>query len=308
MAEWPHTWKPGPPGRKSDLNNSRFRLWVPVLAALAVLLAACSTPAGNRLANLSLSEEPLTGKFIWHDLITDDVNQARRFYSGVLGWAFEDTTHPHGGDYTLILHGERFVGGIVELEDPSGAEYSRWLGYLSVADVDRAAEFTQNQGGKLVAGPLDLGGIGRAAAIQDPQNAVVGLLQSDHGDPDDSLQAGPGLVVWNELLAKDDAAAVAFYVSMAGLTARQQPRAGGVYHVLESQQQMRSGVMQRPADDVEPFWLTHFGVDDVVAATRKAEELGGRVILKPGEDFRNGLQSVVVDPTGAIFALHQWTE
>lgn len=116
-------------------------------------------------------------------LITDDVDQVKHFYGELMGWSFEDTTHPNGGDYTLITSGDRLVGGIVQLEDPAGLEYSRWLGYLSVANVDHAVDSTRSQGGKTVAGPLDLPGIGRAAAIQDPQSAVVGLLRSDHGDP-----------------------------------------------------------------------------------------------------------------------------
>ena len=115
-------------------------------------------------------------------------------------------------------------------------------------------------------------------------------------------------MVWNELLAEDDMAAVRFYSALAGLQNRERPRPNGIYHVLVSQQQERAGVMQKPADDVEPFWLTHFAVSDVNAATIKAAELGGQVILAPDSEFRSGLQSVIVDPTGAIFALRQWTE
>jgi predicted enzyme related to lactoylglutathione lyase len=290
------------------MKRIRNSIRVSILAALALVFAACSVPGGGRLAEMPLSDTPLTGKIIWHDLITNDVDQAKRFYSGVLGWTFEQTRHPNGGDYTVIFAGERYVAGIVQLDDPSNAEYSRWLPYLSVADVDRAAEFTREEGGSVVAGPLDLQGVGRAAAIQDPQQAVIGLLRSNHGDPDDSLQGGPGLVVWNELLAANDMAAVRFYSALAGLQGVEQPRPNGIYHVLVSQQQERAGVMQKPADDVEPFWLTHFAVSDVNAATIKAAELGGQVILAPDSAFRSGLQSVIVDPTGAIFALRQWTE
>ena len=281
------------------------------LLAVAVLLAgmpACTTPGGQRLADMPLSDGPLTGKFVWHDLITDDVEAVRRFYGGLLGWSFEDARHPNGGDYTLILSGERLVAGIVRLADPAGVEYSRWLGYMSVADVDEAVRFNDAQGGSVAAGPLDLPGIGRAAAIQDPQNAVVGLIRSDHGDPDDSLLPGPGLVVWNELLAADDSAAADFYSGLAGLDVVGQQHEQGVYRLLNSFGHERAGVMLRPSDDVEPFWLTHFGVADVAAAAARVRELGGTVLLEPDPDFRNGLQAVAVDPGGAIFALRQWTE
>lgn len=121
------------------------------LVATAVV-TACSTTELSRVADYPLSDEPLVGKFVWHDLITDDVEQARRFYGGLLGWSFEDTMHPNGGDYVLITSGQHFVGGIVELADPANEEYSRWLGYLSVADVDQAVAMTRAEGGTAVVG------------------------------------------------------------------------------------------------------------------------------------------------------------
>ena len=281
-------------------------------AALAALLlaaaAACTTPSGDRIGDLPLSAEPLTGKFVWHDLVTDDAQQAKAFYGALMGWSFEDTTHPGGGEYTLIRSGDRFVGGIVELEDPEGVEYSRWLGYLSVADVDDAVQFNRTSGGKAVAGPLDLPGVGRAAAIRDPEGAVVGLLRSKLGDPLDSLRPMVGVVVWNELLAADDVAAAEFYAVLAGLDIDEKQREGGIYRVLRSQGLDRAGVMPRPAEELQPLWLTHFGISDVATATGRAEESGARVLLAPDPELRDGRFAVVVDPGGAVLALRQWDE
>lgn len=277
------------------------------LALLTVFLASCTVPGGGRLENLPLSDAPLNGKFVWHDLITDNVPAATAFYGGLMGWTFEETRHPGGGDYTLVFSGQRLVGGIVALDDPANADYSRWLGYLSVKDVDEAVAITVAGGGSAVVGPLDLPGVGRAAAIQDPEGAVVGLIRSDLGDPDDSLAPAPGLVVLNELLASDAAAAAAFYATIGGLQVREQSRPAGSYRVLASQGRDRAAVLQRPNDDIEPFWLTHFAVDDVERAAQRAEALGGEVLLAPDPELRDGTLAVVVDPTGAVLALHQWT-
>jgi predicted enzyme related to lactoylglutathione lyase len=275
------------------------------LALLAVLFTACSTGDLARVTDLQLSDQPLTGKFVWHDLITDDVQRARRFYGGVLDWSFESTTGPNGGDYTLILSGNHFVGGMVERRDPQGVDYSRWLPYVSVNDVDRAVALTNKEGGAAVAGPVDLTNIGRAAAIQDPQGAVLGLLRSRHGDPVDTVESASGRVVWNELLASDDAAALTFYRSLAGYEVEAEPRGQGEYYLLFSQGRERAGVMQRPDDEISPVWLTHFAVDDVEAAAGRAEELGGTVLLQPSPELRDGTMALVQDPTGAIFALRQ---
>ena len=290
------------------MNERKVLARFAVTVLLTALLAACTTPGSSRLADVPLSDAPLNGKFVWHDLITDDVPAARSFYGGLLGWTFEKTKHPGGGDYTLVFSGERLVGGIVALADPANADYSRWLGYLSVRDVDAALRTTNAAGGSAVAGPLDLPGVGRAAAVSDPQGAVVGLISSDIGDPDDSLAPKPGVVVWNEMLASDDVAAAEFYVAIAGLQARAEPRPGGVYRVLSAQGRDRSGVMQRPNDDIEPFWLTHFGVSDVDAAAERAAALGGEVLLGPDPELRNGTIALVVDPMGAVLALQQWTQ
>jgi hypothetical protein len=278
-----------------------------VFLASLVALAACTGPAADRMAAFELSDEPLTGKFVWHDLITDNAAGARRFYGGLFGWSFEATAHPNGGDYTLIRNGDRFLGGIVELADPEGADYSRWLGYLSVADVDRAVALTRERGGRAVAGPLDLGEVGRAAAVEDPQGAVIGLLRSRYGDPVDTVTDGIGDIVWNELLAADAGGAADFYRSLAGLQPFEEQRTGGVYRLLRAQGRDRAGIMPRPNDELQPLWLTHFAVADVGRATDRVAELGGTVLVAPDPAVRNGLFAVVTDPSGALLALHQWT-
>ena len=287
----------------------RARILIGMLLAMALAgLVSCTTVDAERLAGFPLSEGPLTGKFVWHDLITDDVAEARRFYGGLFGWEFDQTSGPNGGDYTLIRMDGRVVAGMVHLDDPQGVEYSRWLGYLSVADVDRAADFTRSKGGEVAVGPLELGDIGRAAAIVDPQGGVVGLVRSRHGDPDDTILRGVGEIVWNELLASDDLAAVDFYERLAGLEKKDDVRPAGTYRVMHSQGQNRAGIMQRPSEEMDPMWLTHFGVENVQAASEKTAELGGTVLLAPSEDVRDGLLALVRDPSGAVLALHQWTE
>jgi predicted enzyme related to lactoylglutathione lyase len=287
------------------MNTSPIVRLLPAIA-LAALVAACTSTAPGRAAGLSLSSEPLLGKFVWHDLITDDPEGAQRFYAGLLGWEFERTTHPRGGDYVLIQRDGRYVGGMVRVEDPVGADYSRWLPYLSVADVDAAVRYTESAGGSAVLGPLEIGNIGRAAAVRDPQGAVLGLLRSRVGDPDDSMAAGAGQIVWNELLAADEVDAAAFYESLAGLQAQTVSRRGGEYTLLRAGGRERGGIMQRPDPRVTPLWLTHFAVADVSAAAAKAEALGGRVLLAPSPDLREGTLAVVTDPGGAILALQQW--
>lgn len=286
------------------VKNILFLRWAGPALALLLGAAACST-TGDGGVDVPLSDRPLVGKFVWHDLITDDVGAVRRFYGGLLGWKFVRTSHPVAEDYTLIVSGGQFVGGIVYLEDTGTEDYSRWLPYLSVADVDAAVGLTVSAGGAAVVEPLELGAVGRAAAVTDPQGAVLGLLRSRIGDPDDSASAPPGGVIWNELLAADDADAADFYRALAGFDAVSIDRRGGDYTMLRAQDRDRAGILQRPDDRVTPQWLTHFAVADVARAARRTAELGGEVLLPPSADLREGTLALVADPMGAVFALQE---
>lgn len=286
---------------------------LPYLRLLAVLtavawLVGCTTPEPELSGQLPLSERPLIGKFVWHDLVTDDVAGSRRFYGRLFGWEFEDTRHPRGGDYTLIKLGGRYIGGMVPRADGGGADYSRWLPYLSVTDVDNAVGLTESAGGTVLVGPLDLGKVGRAAAVTDPQGAVLGLLRSRAGDPADMRETRFGQVYWNELVAADDMAAADYYRALAGYEVRTVARRGGEYRLLQAQGRERAGVLQRPNENIVPQWLTHFAVTDVETATRRAADLGGKVLLAPSAEVRDGGFAVVSDPAGAVLAMTEFAQ
>jgi predicted enzyme related to lactoylglutathione lyase len=193
---------------------------------------------------------------------------------------------------------------MVEVSDaPDGTDFSRWLGYLSVADVEAAVARTRSAGGSVVIAPREVGQVGTAAVIRDPQGAPIGLLRIRIGDPEDRQRATAGSVGWNELLASDPESATAFYGSIAGYETRRIDRFEGPYHVLNDGIRDRAGVFSNPLDDTEPFWLTHFIVDDLLASTARVEELGGTVLLAPSDEFRDGRVALVMDPGGAVLVL-----
>jgi predicted enzyme related to lactoylglutathione lyase len=256
---------------------------------------------------MSFSDEPLVGKFVWYDLITDDAAVARQFYGGLFGWSFEKTKGPGGDDYFLALDEGVYVGGIVTRADPAdGTEFSRWLPYVSVADVDASAGRARSAGGRVAVAPLDVR-LGRVAAIVDSEGAALGLARSNIGDPDDATTAAaPGRVVWTELLTADDAAASSFYETVVGYDARAIERRGGFYTLLSAGGVDRAGILRNPTD-WDSQWLTSFGVEDPAAAAEKAAALGGRVLLAPTPEVREGTMALVSDPSGAVFALQKST-
>jgi predicted enzyme related to lactoylglutathione lyase len=277
-----------------------------IVTALLGGIAACTTAGQADLSGMSFSDKPLTGKVIWNDLITEDLASARQFYGGLFGWTFEKAEAQGGGDYLVARDGDIFVAGLRSVEARTdGQKVTRWLPYMSVDDVDAAIDRSKTGGATVVVGARDVS-IGRVAAIIDPEGAVLGIARSSIGDPDDrTTAAAPGRVVWSELLSSDPVAAAGFYRLLAGLDVEVVERRGGLYTMLTNGGVKRAGIMPRPADDVDPVWLTYFGVSDPKAAAAKAKELGGTVLLPPSPDLREGTMAVVTDPVGAVLVLQK---
>jgi predicted enzyme related to lactoylglutathione lyase len=290
--------------------RARNGLAAPLVAGLTALLLAvptgCVSTSGIDTSAMSFSQEPLVGKVVWNDLSTQDLDVARRFYGGLFGWTFEQSTAPGGQPYLLARSGRIFVAGLVAVNSPSkDVVLSRWVPYMSVSHVDTSVARATAAGATVLVSARDVN-LGRVAVIQDKEKAVLGLARSRIGDPDDTTTApAPGRVVWTELLSNDPAAASQFYQTVTGVTARTIERHGGPYTLLSERGTDRAGILKNPSDDAVPVWLTYFGVADPVSAAARVEALGGRVILSPSPQLRDGTMAVATDPTGALFALQK---
>lgn len=283
----------------------------PIIAALLVLLAvvtACTTASNRDFGSMTFADDPLLGKVVWHDLITEDYDAARRFYGELFGWTFEESNGSRGEEYHIARSGDTYVAGIVSIARPTdGARYSRWLPYISVSDVDEAVDRSVAAGGSIAASARNVS-FGRVAAIIDPEGAVVGLVRSAIGDPDDrTTAAAPGRAVWNELIANDTTAATSFYQVLGDYDARVVDRPNGKYTYFSNNGVNRAGMVKKPPVEEPPTWLTFFGVADPAAAAKKAESLGGKILMPAAADLRDGTVAVVTDPSGAILVLQEWT-
>lgn len=274
-------------------------------SVLAMFLVACTSTNQPGNSGMTLSDQPLTGKVIWNDLITEDIAAVRGFYSGLFGWTFENMPRADGRQYVIARSGDQYVAGILSVPDRPNEDVSRWLPYVSVQDIELAIDRGVRDGATVVAGPQAVD-IGRVAAIIDPEGAVIGLAASDVGDPDDrSTRAAPGRVVWSELLAGDPAAAATFYRDLVGYDVDTVERRGGRYTFLSKNGVQRAGILERPAEQIEPVWLTYFGVSDPAVAAARAESLGGTVVLAPSSEVREGSMAIVTDPAGAVLVLQK---
>ncbi|WP_163780700.1 VOC family protein [Myxococcus vastator] len=297
---FPGTWR-------ARLRGGLLLAGVCAVGGTLVTQGGCAaTPDSAVRAAIPLSPTPLYGKFVWHDLVTDNPAAAKRFYGDLFGWEFVDL---RGGrrPYSLIRAQGRWIGGIVH---PANAAEKRagalWLGYLSVPDVDRAVTEVSARGGKALDGPIDVRNIGRAAVVSDPQGAAVGFVRSQPGDPADTGVPDEGQFLWMEYLAQDPVAAAGFYKELLGYEVRERPLGGGPHYVLAQGQHPRGGVLANPVKGARPNWLTYIRVKDPAALASRAQALGGRVLLAPCPEARGGSLALIADPSGAVLALQRY--
>lgn len=119
------------------------------------------------------------GSFVWNELMTRDVDAAKRFYAGTLGWTFDAMPMGDAGTYWVAKSGGAPVGGVMSIDKPEfGAMPPHWFAYIEVDAVDDRVAQAKQQGGKLMRPLFDVPDVGRIAIVQDPTGAVVGWMTS----------------------------------------------------------------------------------------------------------------------------------
>ena len=122
---------------------------------------------------------PTGGVFVWDELMTTDVEAAKRFYGEVVGWESRDMDM---GDFVYTL----FVAGGVDragcMPRPEGAEGMppAWLTYLGADDVDATVEKAKSLGAAaVIMEPTDIPTVGRLAVIVDAAGAAIGIYRPE---------------------------------------------------------------------------------------------------------------------------------
>ena len=278
--------------------------------ATAVLCVAANSEAAERpalppLTNLSGSPR-LPGKFVWADLVTDDALAAQKFYTALFGWKFYD----YGG-YLIGRNDDRPMCGMFQRPRPADPNAKpRWLGYISVGNVERAKEAVTKAGGRVLATPQKMPKRGEQAVFADPEGALFGVIRSSAGDPQDFL-ADPGDWIWIQLLSRDGRKAAEFYRAVGGYTIVENNETNKLSdYVLTSEGYARATVRTIRTDDarLRPTWLPFVRVKNVGESVALTKQLGGKVWIEPTPDLFDGKVAVIADPTGAAIGILEWPE
>jgi predicted enzyme related to lactoylglutathione lyase len=245
------------------------------------------------------------GSFCWVELTTPDPEAAKRFYGGLLGWAFEGPDGGEGSPASTATVGGAAVGGIRTLaqatsEAPPGLS---WLGYVAVESVDEATMVAAGLGADVIAGPLDVGDAGRMASLLDPEGATVGLWEAGERAGIDLAKA-PGALFWNELASRDVDMIAGFYATLFDWELSTVEMGAMRYTQFVNEGTPAAGMLGMTAEwgDLPSHWMVYFAVEDCDASCDRVTELGGRVCV-PATDIPPGRFAVVEDPQGATFSI-----
>ena len=236
------------------------------------------------------------GRFVWHEQVSSDPKQAQEFYTQLFGWGTE-VFKPGEIDYAMISSGGQSHGGFGKAME--GAPPPHWLSHVGVANVDETLLKVESAGGKLAAGPFEMGEVGRMAIVTDPQGAFVSLYQPESTDS----SVPEGVFVWDELGTTDVDGAQRFYEEVFGWTTKDMGPDFGGYRIFEVGDTGIAGVMTLQDASIPPHWQPYVAVGDTDATTAKAKELGGSALMEPMDVPTIGRIAVLRDPQGAVFGI-----
>ena len=255
--------------------------------------------------NTAPSGESHPGKFVWKDLMSDDIPAVKKFYSELFGWTYLNTGESEN-DYTVVLHDGKPIAGIFELRNvESEHRYSQWINYLSVADMNQAINYTKASSGSIYREPFELQNRGIVSFIFDSQQAVLAFVKSSSGDPKDG-EPIYNEWLWTELWTNDVDSSIKFYTELFGYNVKKfNTKAGNQYDVFEKEGRRRAGLVKTPFENVKPHWMPYIAVKDPSEIVKKVEQLGGTVYVGT-EGITGNNAAIIADPSGAVFTVQKW--
>lgn len=285
---------------------------------LGLVLGACSSIQYNLPAVTSnASGDYLPGKFIWHDLISDDPEGSKAFYEGLFGWKFR-SLELIGADYWVIsLHGKPIAGMVSQADLAADKDISQWISVMAVRDQDAAAALVSSSGGQVLRAPVSIGDRGTIAVFADAQGAHFATLTTPSGDPEDheGLPA-EGAFLWHELWTSDVAGAARLYAQLGDLSTRkvtaQSVNGDPIeFRMLRGAGKVRGGIRSLPEPAMPSLWMPYLRVTSearLEVLLAKVLELGGQVLVPKVERSAGGYVAIIADPSGAPIALQTWRD
>lgn len=133
-------------------------------------------------------------RVVHFEIHADDVERAKKFYSGVFGWEMQQMGTEYGG-YTVVVTGpgpDDIAKGTVTMENvginggmmlrkgPRPAPDAPVNGYtciIGVPDIDATIKKIEAAGGTLALAKMDVPNVGLLAYYHDTEGNIFGVIQ-----------------------------------------------------------------------------------------------------------------------------------
>ena len=122
-----------------------------------------------------MAQSSYHGRFVWHELFSNDSAAAAAFYSRIMGWKAQPFSP--GSPYLIFSDkAGRSLAGAMALSDESRAMGTtpHWRGYIGANDVDAVVAQASRLGARILEPARDMPTVGRAAMLTDPGLAPAG--------------------------------------------------------------------------------------------------------------------------------------
>ncbi|HVN46396.1 MAG TPA: VOC family protein [Steroidobacteraceae bacterium] len=250
-----------------------------------------------------MSNAEVLGRFVWHELLTNDTAGAAAFYPKVLPWHTAPSSMP---GYTIWMSGETQIAGLMALPGEAGSTPPHWLVYVGTPNVDSTCSQAQGLGARIVKPPADIPNVGRFAVLADPQGATFAVFTPAGGPPPAAPPAQGGFS-WHELATTDLTAALRFYGQLFGWSKGPSHDMGsmGIYQVFQHGGNGVGGMYNVESPSTAPSWLSYVHVPDASRAVAAAKSAGGRLLNGPMEVPGGSWIAMLMDPQGGAFAVQE---
>jgi len=288
----------------SRKSQAQYALLAVCFAAMTFAAYGCSSSMKYPAVSDTQTRTYNPGQIVWRDLITPDPKKAADFYKKVFGWTSENTGSESDPYWIFKSNGKR-VGGMIEMPDAKSNAGGEWISYVSVASVEQAASKTRTAGGSVLRDPVEMEGRGMVALLSDPQKAVFAVIKSNGGDPT-VKEANNNEWLWSELWANNPETSGQFYGNLLGAKIDEKTIDERTYRIIDKDSRRCAGIIQHPVEDKRSHWLQYIRVSDIKTTLQNAKDEGATVLIEPDEKIRKGSVAVLLDPTGAPFAIQLW--
>lgn len=252
-----------------------------------------------------MADPSILGRPLWYELMTNDVDAAKKFYAPVVGWTvtpFEGGAQP----YDIWVRDGVPIGGVMQI--PAGMNFPpHWGMYIGVPSLEEGVSRVERLGGSALSPVIEVPGVGRMRTMKDPQGAAFSIYEPASPPQQQEAEPRPGDVSWLELYTTNAEAALKFYTELFGWRHSESMDMGamGKYHMFARTFAL-GGMMNKPPEMVQApsYWGLYFLVPDVHAGAERVKTHGGKVLNGPMQVPGGDWIVNCMDPQGGTFSLH----